>query len=44
MRKPQEDPADRIWREKLDACISGPEAIVLLVLLVAMAAGALVGS
>ena len=44
MRKLQEGPADRIWREKLDACISAPEAIVLLVLLAAIAAGALVGS
>ena len=44
MRKPQEGPADRIWREKLDACISAPEAIVLLLLLAVMAAGVLVGS
>ncbi len=42
MRKSRESSADRIWKEKLDLCASPPEAIVMLVLMIALAAGMLV--
>jgi hypothetical protein len=42
MRVSQESSADRIWKEKLDSCASPREAIALLVLLVALAAGILI--
>jgi hypothetical protein len=42
MRVSQESSADRIWKEKLDSCASPWEAIALLVLLAALAAGILI--
>ena len=42
MQKPHESSADRVWKEKLDSCASPQEAVVLLLMLVAMlATGAL---
>jgi hypothetical protein len=36
MSKHRESAADRIWKEKLDSCASPQEAIVVLVLVVAL--------
>jgi hypothetical protein len=42
MRKPHESSADRVWKEKLETCASPQEALVLLLLVVAiLATGAL---
>lgn len=40
MRKRDESSADRIWKEKLDLCATRPEAIVMLVLMAFLVAGA----
>ena len=39
MRKPYETSADRIWKEKLNSCISPFEAIVLAIVIAALALG-----
>ena len=44
MRKLEESPADRLWREKLDSCMSLPEALVLLIVVAVLAAGVFVAS
>ncbi|HWT30875.1 MAG TPA: hypothetical protein VN240_07600 [Propylenella sp.] len=43
MRKPQESAADRVWKEKLEGGPSLQEAVVLLVLVAALLAGAFIG-
>ena len=44
MRKPRESAADRVWKEKLEGGPSLHEAIVLLVFVAALLAGALIGA
>ena len=42
MRNPHESAADRVWKEKLDACASPQEAVVVLLVL-ALVVGLLIG-
>jgi hypothetical protein len=42
MRRSQEDQSDRLWREKLDACVSPVEAVAALVLVAAFIVSLLV--
>ena len=39
MRKRHESAADQVWKEKRESCASRPEAILLLLLIVALLAG-----
>jgi hypothetical protein len=39
MRKHHESAADRIWKEKCEACASRPEAILLLFLIATLLVG-----
>jgi hypothetical protein len=38
MRRHHESSADRLWKEKLDACVSSEEAIVVLFLVAVLVA------
>jgi hypothetical protein len=42
MRKHFESAADRLWKEKLDACVSTQEAIVVLLLMAVLITSLLV--
>ena len=42
MRNPHESAADRVWKEKLDACASPQEAVAVLLVL-ALVVGVLIG-
>jgi hypothetical protein len=43
MAKPRESAADRLWREKIEACASWREAVLMLALAVAVATALLFG-
>jgi hypothetical protein len=44
MRKPDESSADKVWKEKLDSCATRQEAVLLIVLMAALAAGLFLGA